>query len=216
MTFTDVDLNDHHVVSVTGVATSGVTSGLPGDSNVLGWLSLGALTDSTGSGTGGSDTWTFSAQDGNFDYLAAGETVTLTYTVQVDDGHGGIVTLPVTIVVTGTNDTPVITSVPQAGAITELFSTTQPNPTGSSALDTATGTVTFTDVDLSDHHTVSVTGVVASGTTTGLASPGDVLGWLTFGTLHDTTGTGLGGSDAWTFSAQDKSFDYLAAARPSR
>ena len=132
MTFTDVDLNDHHVVSVTGVATSGVTSGLPGDSNVLGWLSLGELTDSTGSGTGGSDTWTFSAQDGNFDYLAAGETVTLTYTVQVDDGHGGIVTQPVTITVTGTNDTPVITSVPQAGAITELFNTTQPNPTGSS------------------------------------------------------------------------------------
>ena len=133
VTFTDVDLNDHHVVSVTGVATSGVTSGLPGDSNVLGWLSLGELTDSTGSGTGGSDTWTFSAQDGNFDYLAAGETVTLTYTVQVDDGHGGMVTQPVTIIVTGTNDTPVITSVPQAGAITELFNTPQPNPTGSTA-----------------------------------------------------------------------------------
>ncbi len=210
VTFTDVDLNDHHVVSVTGVATSGVTSGLPGDSNVLGWLSLGELTDSTGSGTGGSDTWTFSAQDGNFDYLAAGETVTLTYTVQVDDGHGGIATLPVTIVVTGTNDTPVITSVPQAGAITELFNTPQPNPTGSATADTATGAVTFTDVDLSDHHTVSVTDVVASGTTSGLASHGDVLGWLTFGALHDTTGTGLGGSDVWTFSAQDQSFDYLA------
>ena len=108
--------------------TSGVTSGLPGDSNVLGWLSLGALTDTTGSGTGGSDTWTFSAQDGNFDYLAAGETVTLTYTVQVDDGHGGIVTLPVTIIVTGTNDTPVITSVPQTGAITELFNTPPAEP----------------------------------------------------------------------------------------
>ena len=211
VTFTDVDLNDHHVVSVTGVATSGVTSGLPGNSNVLGWLSLGTLTDSTGTGTGGSNAWTFSAQDGNFDYLAYGEIVTLTYTVQVNDGHGGVVTQPVTITVTGTNDTPDITSGPQTGAITELFNTPQPNPTGSSTLDTATGTVTFTDVDLSDHHTVSVTDVVASGTTSGLASPGDVLGWLTLGTLHDTTGSGLGGSDAWTFSAQDNSFDYLAA-----
>ena len=210
VTFTDVDLNDHHLVSVTGVAASGVTSGLPGNSNVLGWLSLGELTDSTGTGTGGSDTWTFSAQDGNFDYLAAGETVTLTYTVQVNDGHGGVATQPVTITVTGTNDTPVITSGPQAGAITELFNTPQPNPTGSTAADTATGTVTFTDVDLSDHHTVSVTDVVASGTTSGLASPGDILGWLTFGALHDTTGSGTGGSDVWTFSAQDLSFDYLA------
>ena len=210
VTFTDVDLNDHHVVSVTGVATSGVTSGLPGNSNVLGWLALGTLTDSTGTGTGGSNAWTFSAQDGNFDYLAYGEIVTLTYTVQVNDGHGGVVTQPVTITVTGTNDTPDITSGPQTGAITELFNTPQPNPTGSSALDIATGTVTFTDVDLSDHHAVSVTDVVASGTTSGLASPGDVLGWLTLGTLHDTTGSGLGGSDAWTFSAQDNSFDYLA------
>ncbi len=73
-----------------------------------------------------------------------------------------------TIIITGTNDTPVITSDAQAGAITELSNESQPNPTGSTALDTATGAVTFTDVDLSDHHTVSVTGVVASGTTSGL------------------------------------------------
>ena len=71
--------------------------------------------------------------------------------MQVDDGHGGVVTQPVTITVTGTNDTPVITSGTQAGAITELFNTPQPNPTGSATPDTATGTITFTDVDLSDH-----------------------------------------------------------------
>ena len=124
--------------------------------------------DTTGTGLGGSDGWTFSAQDKSFDYLAAGETLTLTYTVQVDDGHGGVVTQPVTITVTGTNDTPVITSDPQTGTITERFNTPQPNPTGSTAADTATGAVTFTDVDLSDHHTVSVTGVVASGITSGL------------------------------------------------
>ena len=94
-------------------------------------FSLGKLTDSTGTGTGGSDAWTFSAQDSNFDYLAAGETLTLTYTVQVDDGNGGVATQPVTITVTGTNDTPVITSVPQTGEITERFNESQPNPTGS-------------------------------------------------------------------------------------
>ena len=43
----------------------------------------------------------------------------LTYTVQVDDGNGGVVTQPVTITVTGTNDAPVITSGKQAGMITE-------------------------------------------------------------------------------------------------
>ena len=110
--------------------------------------------------------------------------------MQVDDGHGGVVTQPVTITVTGTNDTPVITSGKQTGTITELFSTPQPNPTGSTATDTATGAVTFTDVDLSDHHTVTITGVVASGITTGLPDNATLKSWLSLGTLHDTTGSG--------------------------
>ncbi len=73
---------------------------------MLGWLSLGALTDTTGTGTGGSDAWNFSAQDKNFDYLAAGQTVTLTYAVQVADGHGGSTSQNVVVTVTGTNDAP--------------------------------------------------------------------------------------------------------------
>ena len=211
ITFTDVDLSDHHAVTITGVVASGITTGLATNATVLSWLSLGTLTDTTGSGLGGSDAWNFSAQDKSFDYLAAGEILTLTYTVQVDDGHGGVVTQPVTITVTGTNDTPVITSGTQTGTIAERSNPSQPNPTGSTTADTATGAVTFTDVDLSDHHTVSITGVVASGITTGLATDATVLSWLSLGTLTDTTGSGLGGSDAWNFSAQDKSFDYLAA-----
>ena len=188
VTFTDADLSDHHTATVTGVVASGTTSGLPNDTTLLSWLSLGTLTDTTGTGTGGSDAWTFSAQDNSFDYLAAGETLTLTYAVQVDDGHGGVVSQPVTITVTGTNDTPVITSGTQTGAITERSNESQPNPTGSTALDTATGAVTFTDADLSDHHTATVTGVVASGTTSGLPNDTTLLSWLSLGTLTDTTG----------------------------
>ena len=169
MTFTDVDLSDHHQVTVTGVVASGVTTGLADHATRLGWLTLGTLTDTTGSGLGGSQPWNFSAQDKNFDYLAAGEKLTLTYTVQVDDHNGGVVSQDVTITVTGTNDTPVITSGAQGGAITEETHTPLPNPTGSSDPDKANGAVTFTDVDLSDHHQVTVTGVVASGVTTGLA-----------------------------------------------
>ena len=62
----------------------------------------------------------------------------LTYTVQVDDGNGGVVTQPVTITVTGTNDTPVITSGTQTGTIAERSNPSQPNPTGSTTADTAT------------------------------------------------------------------------------
>ena len=43
-------------------------------------------------GATGTQAWSFSAQDKSFDYLAAGESVTLTYTVQVADTHGGSTT----------------------------------------------------------------------------------------------------------------------------
>ncbi|MGY4166307.1 VCBS domain-containing protein [Bradyrhizobium sp. USDA 4529] len=204
VTFADVDLGDTHIVSITGVAESGTTTGLPEDeSTILNWLSLGTLTDSTG-GVAGSQAWTFSAADRNFDYLADGETLTLTYTVEVNDHHGGVISQPVTITITGSNDAPIVTSAPQAAIIPE-----QPDTTGSSTLDSASGTVTFTDVDLSDTHTMTITGLAESGATTGLPDEATILNWLSLGTLTDATG-GSTGSSTWTFSAADQNFDYLA------
>lgn len=203
--FTDVDLSDTHSVTIAGVTETGVVAGLPDQSTILSWLSLGALTDSTG-GVTGSRTWAFSAADKNFDYLAVGEKLTLTYLIQVDDHHGGVVTQPVTITITGTNDAPSFTSEPSTATIAEA-----PGVTGSLKPDVAHGTMTFVDVDLSDTHTMTITGVAESGTTTGL--PEDettVLNWLSLGTLTDSTG-GITGSQLWTFSAADKNFDYLAA-----
>jgi len=74
----------------------------------LSWLSLGQLSDSGKTGAG-SQPWTFSAKDKVFDYLGVGQHVTLTYTVEIDDGHGGVVGVPVTITVNGAEDAPVIT-----------------------------------------------------------------------------------------------------------
>jgi len=204
VTFTDVDLSDSHIVSITGLAKSGVTTGLADQETVLSLLSLGPLADSTNGATG-SSAWTFSAADNNFDYLAAGETLTLTYTVEVNDHHGGVVTQPVTITVTGTNDAPIVTSAPQTAAITEM-----PDGSGSSTPDTAEGTITFTDPDLSDTHTVSVASVTETGSTSGLPEQSVVMSWLSLGNWSDSTG-GVTGSRGWTFSAADKNFDYLAA-----
>ncbi|MFX8782190.1 VCBS domain-containing protein, partial [Acinetobacter baumannii] len=50
--------------------------------------------------------WNFQAGDYNFDYLAAGEQVTLTYTVQVADQFGGSVLKTIPVTITGTNDGP--------------------------------------------------------------------------------------------------------------
>src|SRR5439155_655369 len=195
ITFSDVDLTDTHAVTITGVAASGVTSGLAGNAAVLAWLSLGTLTDST-DGVTGSRPWTFSAQDQNFDYLAVGEVLTLTYTIKVDDHHGGEVLKDVTIRVTGSNDTPVITSGAQTASLGEL-----PDTHDSSTLDEANGAVTFRDLDLSDTHEVTITGIATSGVETGLPADSTIIqSWLKLGAFSDS-GNGATGSQAWEFSA---------------
>ena len=103
-----LDLTDTHAVTITDASPRRVPiSGLASTNTVLGWLSLDPLTDSS-NGVTGSDVWKFSAPDNSFDYLADGEHVTLTYTSQIDDHHGGVVTQPVTITVTGANDAPAV------------------------------------------------------------------------------------------------------------
>ena len=71
------------------------------------------MVQAPGNTNNGSASWSYSVADGAFDFLADGEILTLTYTATVDDGHGGVVTKPITVTVTGTNDTAEITSAPQ-------------------------------------------------------------------------------------------------------
>ena len=63
----------------------------------------------------GSATWTYSIADQAFDFIAKGETLILDYVAQVDDGHGGVVSTPITVSINGadvsvigTNDVPTI------------------------------------------------------------------------------------------------------------
>ena len=72
------------------------------------------VTQTAGNTNNGSASWTYSLADSNFDFLAVGEILTLTYTATVDDGHGGVVTQPFTVTITGTDDAPVITATSNA------------------------------------------------------------------------------------------------------
>ena len=116
------------------------------------------VVQASGNTNEGSATWSYSTADNAFDFLADGEILTLTYTATVNDGHGGVVTKPITVTVTGSNDTAEITSDPQTAAISEKADTH-----GSATPDTASGAITFTDADLTDTHEVKITGVHASG-----------------------------------------------------
>ena len=205
LAFADADLADTHTLTIMSVSATGIVSGLPANATLKAFLTSGALTEQSGL-TPGFVPWAFAAPDKTFDYLGAGQVTTLTYVVKLTDNKAGSVTQNVTITVTGANDAPLIsTTTTAAKAITE-----RANLTGSTAADVATGAIKFTDPDNGDVHSLSITGVAASGSASGLPSAPTLLSWLTLGAVTEPAGTTTG-SSTWNFSAPDSAFDYLAA-----
>ena len=219
VTFTDVDLTDHPVVSAAISSTDpfkyidaqghDVTATLTPEQKaaIAAVEATLSVVQAAGNTHDGSATWTYSIVDKSFDFIAKGETLILNYVAEVDDGHGGVVSTPITVSingadvsVTGTNDVPDITSGPQTGTITELADTLN-----ASTPDQAQGAIAFTDPDLTDTHAVTITGVSASGVTSGLADNATVLGWLSLGTLTNST-DGVTGARPWTFSGRGQEF----------
>ncbi|WP_310619327.1 tandem-95 repeat protein [Flexibacterium corallicola] len=89
--------------------------------------------------------------NGAFDYLAAGETATDTFSYTVQDQFGEMDTATVTVTITGQNDAPVALAV--NGAMGE-------NEPG------ITLTANFSDADVSDTHTFSLSTINTQGTVT--------------------------------------------------
>ena len=95
---------------------------MPTASLQLGWLTLGAAERFHRRRAGLEELVVLGAADRYFDYLADGEAVTLTYTVEVDDHHGGVTSQDVVVTVNGSNDAPVI------AAIAQQISSSRPIP----------------------------------------------------------------------------------------
>src|SRR5262249_55394807 len=113
-------------------------------------LNTSVSSDSTGLRTGAVD-FTFSATDNTFDFLAANQTLTVTYNVIVTDNNGLSSTKPVTITITGTNDEPVLTlDASGPHTITELAGKTR----DTADHDPTSGTLIFTVMDLRTTPTV--------------------------------------------------------------
>ncbi len=181
--FTDVDLTDVHSLSV--VTPSG---------GALGSLSASVSTDTTGTGLGGVVSWNYSVAASAVEYLAAGQTKIETFGFNVLDGQSGSVPRTVSVTITGTNDAPVVAVVDVTGAVTEAVT-----PAGNL---TDTGTIAFTDVDLTDVHSLSV-----------VTPSGGALGTLTASVSTDTTGSGLGGVVSWNYSVAASAVEFLAVGQ---
>ena len=200
----DVDITD--VVSITGVtvATAGNDSDVAAlnDATLLGFFSPQAGGVIDGTGILGTVSWDFTTPVDQFDYLAVGESLVLTYTVTVADDNGADVTQDVTITITGTNDTPFIS------AATDVAETLAEAET---ALNT-TGSFEVTDVDTTD--VVSITGVTVatSGDDGDAALPANptLLGFFTPQSGVEIDGTANVGTVSWDFTTPVDQFDYLA------
>jgi choice-of-anchor C domain-containing protein len=139
ITFSDVDLTDAHLVSATPVG------------GTLGTLTATKNTDTTGTGTAAQLTWSYAVANSAIAYLEDGETKVESFTVTLNDQHGGVVTRQVDVTITGTNDAPVITGGPTSGAVTE------------DGASVASGQLTALDVDHGAQQFWAVQGGTPSG-----------------------------------------------------
>jgi large repetitive protein len=104
LTVTDVDLTDTVASAVTSVTLGGTTGSLTAAA-VLGFFTVSPAAGlAANTGDANNLTWNFDSTTEAFDYLDAGQSLTLTYTVQASDGQGGTDTQQVTITINGTND----------------------------------------------------------------------------------------------------------------
>src|ERR1700710_547232 len=209
LNFTDDDLtNTGHTATVLSASATGNTSGiLPdglGTAELMSFFDVDNVVKNSGSSAGVINT-TFSAVDLAFDYLAAGEHLNITYVVQLDDHAGGVSTQNVQVTVVGTNDKPFYLSGPESAHLTE-----GQNVNSSGNLH-ATGDLLFTDVDLSDTHTVATT--VTATRSGGGAIPltnAQLLAAFTTALTPDSTGHLIGDVD-WNFMLNNNAASFLQA-----
>ncbi|BCV59900.1 hypothetical protein TUM17384_38450 [Shewanella algae] len=137
LSFTDVDINDSHSV---GSSYNGdvLWSGGALDQATQDALAAGFSADNAG--------WSYDIANSLVQFLAVGETITLSFDVSVDDGNGGTDTDTVTVTITGTNDAPVL-SIDMSGAVTEDVDVV-------AGMLSDSGDLSFTDVDINDSHSV--------------------------------------------------------------
>ncbi|HSG61661.1 MAG TPA: VCBS domain-containing protein, partial [Pseudomonadales bacterium] len=206
LTVTDSDTSQTVTVSSTLVASGTI---FPADSDAPTQSELEAMLTLTPSSVadasaGETIAWNFNSGSETFDYLADGETLVLTYTLETDDG-GLTDTTTVKITITGTNDGPVITNGPDTLDLNETDTTLNGN-----------GTLTVRDLDTTDVVNASVS-LVSSDTGTGSnsnpAKPSDaeLLAMLSVTPIEILDNTQQQATMSWTFNSDSEAFDYLAA-----
>jgi VCBS repeat-containing protein len=170
------------------------------------------LTAPASNGNDGSLAWSYDVQNSAFNFLGDDDQLTLTYTATVSDGHGGSVTEPLTVTITGIDNAPTLEAT--NGAFAELPSSSN------STIDHAGGTLTFSDVDLTDRPAVnshfssfayqdaSHHDITSSLSSQQLADIKAVEASLTLTPLASNTNDGV---VSWSYDVVNSDFNFLGA-----
>ncbi|MGE4446132.1 MAG: VCBS domain-containing protein, partial [Synergistaceae bacterium] len=136
--------------------------------------------------------------------LAVGETFTDTFATTTTDEHGATRSTTLTITINGTNDTPVI-SVGSGDSALEVL------PETNAGLSTS-GTLTLSDLDITNTVSTNIISVSVGGQTTGLIpNNAQLLGMLS--ATGNLTNTETTGPINWTFDSNSEAFNYLAVGQ---
>ena len=214
ITFTDPDLNETgHTATLSFKSSSGVTSGIagltPGELEDL--VDLSPVTKAAGSSSGSLEA-VFTAPSTLIDYLAAGEVLTINYRVTITDSQGASTGKDYQVKITGTNDAPVIEGGPVSVSLDEAADVAGADGQGNLS-GTMSGSLSFTDVDVTDTQNFRVVPTVSVSGPTGGLSASDfqtaVLAFMSVAGSVSSSSADTGGSLNWVFDADEDFFDYL-------
>jgi len=208
LTVSDLDTSDVVTATRSLVVTGSsdrTDPNAPSDASLLAMFGVNpsAILDATQ--TSAVLNWAFNSGGQNFDYLAEGENLVLTFTVTATDDNGTALadSETVTITIIGSNDAPVISMVSQDS---DSASLTEVNDSLS-----ATGTLTVSDVDRTNTVNPSVVSVAVTGVTSGLMSNNAaLLQMLNVDSTNVIGATATSGVVTWIFNSANEHFNHLA------
>jgi len=198
------------VASVTVHASSTASSGaIPSNADLLAMMSVAPTPPGTTVRGTHALTWTFNSGAQTFNALAAGETLVLDYTIRVNDSTIGTATQTVRVTLTGTNDAPVVTPVGVTGSIASGFP--------AQLFDS--GSITFTDLDVSDRPvtsvvTKSVTGAVRGGAAGSLTlTAGQLAAVESAFSITNASNNTNNGTVNWNYNITQANLDFLGSGQ---
>ena len=205
--FNDVDLTDRATAStlsssITALKANGATPLVLSDVQKLAIENAFSMSAGPSNTNNGSVAWRYAITEESLNFLAQGERVNAVFTVQVNDGKGGLVNQAVTLTITGTNDAPkiVTTGGIASGSVAEKADLSLGENTQTHAI---AGRFDLIELDLSD-----IGGAIPMVVT---APPlgANYVGVLTPAISSTLSASGQG-EVSWSFRVNDSEIDFLA------